>query len=153
MYTSVTGIVYIYNINIILSYPLMSSTHTTRPKIKTGNPSPKNPSPTHHKQKNLPPSYHLINYTKSTHNSLKYLKWVRDRVRPHPYISMQNKFSDNSKSPIFTQNYLLQITISLAKSNNLRSPLEGIPNYISQDHKLNLILSSCNNPNSLTTST
>ena len=40
---------------------------------------------------------------------------------------MQNKFSDNSKSPIFTQNYLLQITISLAKSNNLRSPLEMIP--------------------------
>ena len=40
---------------------------------------------------------------------------------------MQNKFSDNSKSPIFTQNYLLQITISLAKSNNLRSPLEVIP--------------------------
>ena len=40
---------------------------------------------------------------------------------------MQNKFSDNSKSPIFTQNYLLQITITLAKSNNLRSPLEVIP--------------------------
>ena len=37
---------------------------------------------------------------------------------------MQNKFSDNSKSPIFIQNYLLQITISLANSNNLRSPLE-----------------------------
>ena len=33
----------------------------------------------------------------------------------------------NFKSPIFTQNYLLQITISLAKSNNLRSPLEVIP--------------------------
>ena len=40
---------------------------------------------------------------------------------------MQNKFSDNSKLPIFTQNYLLQITISLAKSNNLRSHLEVIP--------------------------
>lgn len=40
---------------------------------------------------------------------------------------MQNKFSDNSKSPIFTQNYLLQITKSLAKSNNLRSPFEVIP--------------------------
>lgn len=40
---------------------------------------------------------------------------------------MQNKFSDNSKSPIFIQNYLLQITISLIKSNNLRSPLEVIP--------------------------
>ena len=40
---------------------------------------------------------------------------------------MQNKFSDNSKSPIFTQNYLSQFTISLAKSNNLRSPLEMIP--------------------------
>lgn len=38
MYTSSTGIVYIYKINTILSYPLMSSTHTTRPKIKTGNP-------------------------------------------------------------------------------------------------------------------
>ena len=42
---------------------------------------------------------------------------------------MQNKFSDNSKSPIFTQNYLLQITISLEKSNNLRSPLEVIPSH------------------------
>lgn len=42
-------------------------------------------------------------------------------------MSTQNKFSDNSKSPIFTQNYLLQITISLAKSNNLRSPLEVLP--------------------------
>lgn len=42
-------------------------------------------------------------------------------------MSTQNKFSDNSKSPIFTQNYLLQITISLAKSNNLRSHLEVIP--------------------------
>ena len=42
---------------------------------------------------------------------------------------MQNKFSDNSKSPIFTQNYLLQITISLAKSNNLRSHLEVIPSH------------------------
>ena len=42
-------------------------------------------------------------------------------------MSTQNKFSDNFKSPIFTQNYLLQITISLAKSNNLRSPLEMIP--------------------------
>ena len=40
---------------------------------------------------------------------------------------MQNKFSDNSKSPIFTQNHLLQITISFAKSNNLRSHLEVIP--------------------------
>lgn len=49
------------------------------------------------------------------------------RVRLHPYISTQNKFSDNLKSPIFTQNYLLQITIFLAKSNNLRSPLEVIP--------------------------
>nr|DAR46159.1 MAG TPA: hypothetical protein [Caudoviricetes sp.] len=28
-----------------------------------------------------------------------------------------------------------------------------IPNYISQDHKLNLILSSCNIPYSLATST
>ena len=42
-------------------------------------------------------------------------------------MSTQNKFSDNSKSPIFTQNYLLQITISLEKYNNLRSPLEVIP--------------------------
>ena len=40
---------------------------------------------------------------------------------------MQNKFSDNSKSQIFTQNYLLQITISLENSNNLRSPLEVKP--------------------------
>lgn len=47
---------------------------------------------------------------------------------------MQNKFSDNSKSPIFTQNYLSQITISLAKSNNLRSPLE----VISLHNKFNL---------------
>lgn len=46
MYTSMTGIVYIYKINIILLYPLMYSTHTTRPKIKTGNPSPH----THHQQ-------------------------------------------------------------------------------------------------------
>lgn len=42
-------------------------------------------------------------------------------------MSTQNKFSVNSKSPIFTQNYLLKITISLANSNNLRSPLEVIP--------------------------
>lgn len=42
MYTSVTGIVYIYKINIILSYPLMYSTLTIRPKIKTGNPSSHN---------------------------------------------------------------------------------------------------------------
>ena len=49
-------------------------------------------------------------------------------------MSTQNKFSDNSKSPIFTQNYLLQITISLAKSNILRSPLE-----VKQSHnKFNL---------------
>ena len=41
-------------------------------------------------------------------------------------MSTQNKFSDNSKSPIFTQNYISKITISLAKSNNLRSPLEVI---------------------------
>ena len=41
-------------------------------------------------------------------------------------MSTQNKFSDNSKSPIFTQNYILQITNSLANSNNLRSPLEVI---------------------------
>lgn len=34
MYTSRTGIVYICNFNMILSYPLMSSTHTTRPKTK-----------------------------------------------------------------------------------------------------------------------
>nr|DAI01862.1 MAG TPA: hypothetical protein [Bacteriophage sp.]DAK25420.1 MAG TPA: hypothetical protein [Caudoviricetes sp.] len=67
MYTSVTGIVYIYKINIIMSYPLMSSTHTTRPKIKTGNPS----SHTRLQQKKFSPSYHLINYTKSTHNSPK----------------------------------------------------------------------------------
>ena len=39
MYTSVTGIVYIYKINIILSYQLMYSTLTIRLKIKTGNPS------------------------------------------------------------------------------------------------------------------
>ena len=32
-----TGIVYIYRNNTILSYSLMYSTHTTRPKIKTGN--------------------------------------------------------------------------------------------------------------------
>nr|DAZ78829.1 MAG TPA: hypothetical protein [Caudoviricetes sp.] len=44
MYSSRTGIVYICNFNMILSYPLMSSTHTTCPKIKTGNPSPH----THH---------------------------------------------------------------------------------------------------------
>lgn len=44
-------------------------------------------------------------------------------------MSTQNKFSDNSKSPIFTQNYLLQITISLAKSNNLRSPLKVKPSH------------------------
>lgn len=44
-------------------------------------------------------------------------------------MSTQNKFSDNSKSPIFTQNYLSQITISIAKSNNLRSPLEAIPSH------------------------
>ena len=49
MYTSVTGIVYIYKINIILSYSLMYSTHTTRPKIKTGNPSPN----THHQQQKI----------------------------------------------------------------------------------------------------
>ena len=42
-------------------------------------------------------------------------------------MSTQNKFSDNFKLPIFTQNYLLQITISLEKSNNLRSPLEVMP--------------------------
>ena len=42
-------------------------------------------------------------------------------------MSTQNKFSDNFKLPIFTQNYLLQITISLANSNNLRSPLEVKP--------------------------
>lgn len=41
-------------------------------------------------------------------------------------MSTQNKFSDNSKLPIFTQNYILQITISLENSNNLRSPLEVI---------------------------
>ena len=40
MYTSMTGIVYIYRIDMILSYPLMYSTLTIRPKIKTGNPSP-----------------------------------------------------------------------------------------------------------------
>ena len=34
MYTSMTGIVYIYRNNTILSYSLMCSTHTTRPKIK-----------------------------------------------------------------------------------------------------------------------
>ena len=33
------GIVYIFNFNMILLYSLMYSTHTTRPKIKTGNPS------------------------------------------------------------------------------------------------------------------
>ena len=44
-------------------------------------------------------------------------------------MSTQNKFSDNSKLPIFTQNYILQITISLANSNNLRSPLEVIPSH------------------------
>ena len=49
MYASVTGIVYIYNFNMILSYTLMSSTHTTRPKIKTGNPSPH----THHQHKKI----------------------------------------------------------------------------------------------------
>lgn len=49
MYTSRTGIVYIYNFNMILSYPLMSSTHTTRPKIKTGNPS----LYTHHQQQKI----------------------------------------------------------------------------------------------------
>ena len=42
-------------------------------------------------------------------------------------MSTHNKFSDNYKSPIFTQNHLSQVTISLAKSNNLRSPLEVIP--------------------------
>nr|DAS11877.1 MAG TPA: hypothetical protein [Caudoviricetes sp.] len=67
MYISRTGIVYICNFNMILSYPLMSSTHTTRPKIKTGNPS----SHTRLQQKKFSPSYHLTNCTKSTHNSPK----------------------------------------------------------------------------------
>lgn len=44
-------------------------------------------------------------------------------------MSTQNKFSDNFKSPIFTQNYLAQSQISLANSNNLRSPLEVIPSH------------------------
>ena len=34
MYTSMTGMVYIYKNNTILSYSLMCSTHTTRLKIK-----------------------------------------------------------------------------------------------------------------------
>ena len=43
-----TGIVYIYKNNTILSYSLMSSTHTTRPKIKiTKNQN----HHTHHQQK------------------------------------------------------------------------------------------------------
>ena len=55
MYTSMTGIVYIYRIDMILSYPLMYSTLTIRPKIKTGNPSPiYHPKKSSHK-KNLPP--------------------------------------------------------------------------------------------------
>nr|DAI69617.1 MAG TPA: hypothetical protein [Caudoviricetes sp.] len=37
MYTSRTGIVYIYRGNTIASYSLMCSTHTARPKIKTSN--------------------------------------------------------------------------------------------------------------------
>ena len=48
MYTSRTGIVYIYKINVILSYPLMASTLTIRPKIKTGNPSHNSPSKKNH---------------------------------------------------------------------------------------------------------
>ena len=71
MYTSVTGIVYIYNFNMIMSYSLMSSTHTTRPKIKTGNPSSIHHPTLTTSNKNLPPSYHLTNCTKSTHNSPK----------------------------------------------------------------------------------
>ena len=39
MYTSRTGIVYIYRNDTFVLYYLMYSTHTTRPKIKTGNPS------------------------------------------------------------------------------------------------------------------
>ena len=44
MYTSMRGIVYIYKDNTIVSYSMMCSTHTTRPKIKIIKNSP------HHQQ-------------------------------------------------------------------------------------------------------
>lgn len=105
----------------------MSSTHTTRPKIKTGNPSPKNSSHTPSSTQKISHPHTTSQIVPNSHTIYQnYPIRVRDRVRPHPCISTQNKFSDNYKSPIFTQNYLLHITISLAKSNNLRSPLEVI---------------------------
>lgn len=45
LYTNMTGIVYIYKNNTILSYSLMCSTHTTRLKIKIiKNPTTSSPS-------------------------------------------------------------------------------------------------------------
>nr|DAS89024.1 MAG TPA: hypothetical protein [Caudoviricetes sp.] len=67
MYTSRTGIVYIYRNDTFVLYYLMYSTHTTRPKIKTGNPSPH----THHQQQKFTTSHHLTNCVKSTYNSPK----------------------------------------------------------------------------------
>jgi len=71
---------------------------------------------------------------------------LRHRVRQNPYTTTINKFSDNLKSSIFTQNHLSQFQKSLVKSNNLRTPLELLSNHISQDHKLNPISPSPKNP-------
>lgn len=112
----------------------MCSTLTTRPKIKTATPS-HNPL-----YKNSPLHHHLINCIKIKHNLPKQSKWVRHRVRSNPYISTQNKFSDNLKSPIFTQNYLSSIWISLANSTYDRSPFEVIP--LHDKYKLHTILNN-----------
>lgn len=79
----------------------MCSTLTTRPKIKTGNPS-HNQSP---KILHFITTYKLYQiYTQFT----KIIKMSSNLVRANPYISTQNKFSDNSKSPISPQNTYLQ---------------------------------------------
>lgn len=98
----------------------------------------------HHAISIIVPNSHTIHQN--------YLIRLRHLVRPHTYISTQNKFSDNLKPSIFTQNHPSQFQKPLAKSNNLRTLLELLSNHISHDHKLYPISPSPKLPKSLVTS-
>lgn len=70
MYTSMTGIVYIYRNDTILSYSLMYSTHTTRPKIKiTKNHPTTSPLTTQQKKFHPHPTLQIVQNLHTIHQN------------------------------------------------------------------------------------
>lgn len=119
MYTSRAGIVYIYKINIILSYPLMYSIHTTRPKIKTGNPS-------------------TIHYPTLASNRKNSHPHTTSRIAPNPHTIHQNNQNEFETEFDRTLTYQHKINFLIILNHqflpkitylNLKYPLQNLTIY------------------------